>query len=465
MVETRTFQPPSTTEVLPLVPERTNIFPVQTIGSLILSEEAITCTGQQLRINNLVISDILEISEFHVLITQVNLLIKDEKVEVDSDHLALPCKTNEEACLTGTGTYIWSQEPTSCQLERVREFQPVRSGSVFLDHQAKIVLNATDRVYLPACRNQEILATNLDGVFLIKNIGNMQWLHPLNPRNFRIDIELTNIQSYLKYSAELNDQQTRLEWTNNICQQRYFTDSDNPIHLHGNTYGLTRGQTLYVFECVDKTDVIAEADKCFRDIPLQTNPPSWVDPRTLLKKTFSPTIPCDAKFPLKIRTTDKWITLNPHISLAAPPLPGTPEMSPIAPPHGEITTHGFYTSSEQLAWEALLTFPQYHQATLQDLALGSCISSDNCGISPTSLTGTVPNYDLSKLLPEPTSWNPLSFISDWVLQHGAWLAFLVIIITICQWLTNVAVLCQNFCRLILINNMCFILFYPLCANA
>ncbi len=174
MVETRTFQPPSTTEVLPLVPERTNIFPVQTIGSLILSEEAITCTGQQLRINNLVISDILEISEFHVKITQVNLIIKDEKVEVDSDHLALPCKTNEETCLTGTGTYIWSQEPTSCQLERVREFQPVRSGSVFLDHQAKIVLNATDRVYLPACRNQEILATNLDGVFLIKNIDQVR---------------------------------------------------------------------------------------------------------------------------------------------------------------------------------------------------------------------------------------------------------------------------------------------------
>jgi len=89
----------------------------------------------------------------------------------------------------------------------------------------------------------------------------MQWLNPLNALNFRIDIELNNLQSYLTYTAELNDQQTRLAWTNNICQQRYFTASDNPVHLHGNTYGLARGQTLYVFECVDKTAIIAEADK------------------------------------------------------------------------------------------------------------------------------------------------------------------------------------------------------------
>lgn len=438
LVTSRVFIPPGTTEAITLQPNTVNIIPVETVGTLELKDDQISCTGQELKIKGHVVKDVLEVREYQVLIKEETFLVKENSIEVQSEHLALTCKDGETSCVTGSGTYIWDPKLPACPLEIVRFIKPIKIGTLYYDRENKIILNSTERVYLPNCRNAEILGTTYEGIFLVQDDGNYGYLGKMAPRNLRIDIEINNLGSYVLYQSELMYQELQQHWLNTTCEQRYYSNPGTPVLLAKNQYGLVRGQVLYLFRCPTKTDSILEAVNCYQDVPLATNPPSWVDPRTLMRKNHSSVIACNPRFPVKILTEGQWLAITPHVVPTIPPQPGPPQLAEDIPvQHEDLVRGGVYTVAEQLSWESLISYPTFHQALLEEISLGSCVNSGQCGDLGAS-AGGVPSYDLTRLLPETEVWNPWERVKKAIFEHGAILSFLVLLITAVQWIVNLS---------------------------
>jgi len=438
LVTSRIFIPPGSTENIPIQPNRVNIIPVQTVGALELKEDKISCTGQELKIGGHLVKDILEVKEFHVTIQEETFLIKDTSVEVQSEHLSLTCKDGETACVTGSSTFIWDPKLPACQLEIVRFIKPVRIGTLFVDRVNKIILNSTERVYLPNCRNAEILGTSYDGIFLVQDDGNSGYLSKMAPRNLRMDVEVNNLGSYIMYEAEQMYQQLQGQWLDTMCTQRFYANPGTPIQVDKNRYALLRGQVMYLFTCPTKSSSILESTNCYADVPLDTNPPSWVDPRTLLRKNYSSIIPCNPRFPVKILTEGQWLAITPHVVPTIPPLPGPPQLAgDLLVQHEDLARGGVYTTAEQMSWESLISYPTFHHALMEEISLGSCLNNRQCGDIASS-AGGVPAYDLTRLLPDTESWNPWENFKKAIYENGAFLSALVLLITAVQWLINLS---------------------------
>ena len=127
---------------------------------------------------------------------------------------------------------------------------------------------------------------------------------------------------------------------------------------------MIKGELLYKFKCAQKEAKIKEDQVCYKDVPLEVQPPSFVDPLTKLFKQHSVVIPCSKRFPLTVRTTTGWVTILPHVSSTTPPAEGKPEM-PTTINHEDLHNGGLYTQSEKKAWEMLISFPHYHEALLK----------------------------------------------------------------------------------------------------
>jgi hypothetical protein len=436
MVHSRTFKPPGLPESYALQPGNVNIFPVQEVGTLRTEDEKITCIGQQQRLHGQIFNNVLVTAEYAVSILEETFLVKDEAIEVQSEHISLPCAESDLQCATGEGTFVWNTHGAECPLQFVRPFNPVRiDGTLLYDFSKKIVLNTTHKVAIPGCHLDEIVATDYPGIYLVSG---KEKLPDLEPHNLRIDLEMRSLAEYTLFEAERLSNKVSLSQRPHFCQTHPSDSDGTPTQVQGLEYGLGRGQLIYLFQCVQATAEILTADHCYLDIPIKLPTPGFVDPKTLLLKKHSPVIKCDQRFPITIRAQERWITISPHLAPALPPDGGTLSGEE-AMQHESLQDGGLYTTAEQELWEQMTNYPQYHRALLQEISLGACASTGTCGTT-TGINGVSP-YDLRRLIKdEEQKYDLLSSLSDWVVRHGAWLSFAVLTLTAIQLLINLATL-------------------------
>ena len=100
MVQTRIFRPPDSNDAYPVIVGKTNIFPIQARGALLIQDGKLTCQGQEMKIQGNLLKDVYESREYKVLITEETFLVrmKNSQVEVLSEHTSL---------LVKTGTLLW----------------------------------------------------------------------------------------------------------------------------------------------------------------------------------------------------------------------------------------------------------------------------------------------------------------------------------------------------------------------
>ena len=300
----------------------------------------------------------------------------------------------------------------------------------------------TEKVVLPDCRGAEIWSTAYENLFVMKDVGAMSWLPKLDPRNVDITAQISNAAAYVLYESELLAQQINLNALKQLCLQRFYQNVGTPVQISGDNYAIIKGQILFLFACQEKTDTILETNVCFQDVPIQTNPVTYVEPHTLLRKNHSAIIPCDARFPLTVKTQGVWVSLSPKVALAVEPRKGPVALMETTNTnviHENIVAGGLYTPAERRAWEELISYPEFNQAVLAEVVLGSCRSDGRCGVGSNSIQG-VPDYDLRRLVAVPEEWNPWEILKRKIYENGALLSFLVILLTLGQWLINLTVM-------------------------
>ena len=439
MILTGKFKPGDFNSVSEVKIGEETIIALTVVGEIETSNTNIACTGERRKVGGKILDNMLELHEYKVTLRPEEFLIKGDKIESVSDHLLLPCSSNDHGCITGTSTYFWNQ-PSGCSLEVIRDFTPTKVMHTYLlDWDKRILLNVTGSVASPmGCGDLDLKKTNYPGIF-VTPVGTTQNLKQIEPEDINILFHLDMREDFLMFALEQKIEETTSQWKVEICQQHKRELYSSPQKLSDGRYGWLRGDTLYIIKCASKTSPVAEKDTCFDAIPVSSDVPTFVDPITRLRIPHAAVVPCNTRYPLKIKLQqDIWISLTPHISPVPAPQGTIPKLNEeTGDKHISMHKGGLYTMKEQESWRQLSSFPSYHVALLRSITTGACLHEGTCSAS---VNDGIQRFDLSQLNPRLEDYTFWGKIDSWIRIHGDYLALVVIIIIILRILITVGIL-------------------------
>jgi len=438
MIVNRKFRPYLSHTDYPIQLDHVNIISLSEIGSLSEEQDSVRCVGETVHISNAIHTNVVQLASYKIIIQKEAMMVKGDEVEVSSKHVKLPCAFGRQGCTTATATYIWENTRPACPLEKIRTFRANRVMDSYLyDQETKILINTTGQSKVPGCTDINLQTTGYDGLY-VSDSGPAKQLPLVTDRDVDITKDYQMAIDFLEYETERKMSASANAQLHLLCKQQMNTERENPTPLQEGKYGLIKGSLLYVFHCRNSTGKIIELPACHEDVPIKSTPQQFVDASTGLLKSHSPQTGCDKRFPLTVKTHTGWITLNPHLTPTAEPERGRPEV-PVQITHEDMHASGLYTQAQREAWEALITFPQYHQAILKSVSWGSCRNTGDCSKESAAME-SMTGYDLSRLIPDVSDLDIWSQFKNWVESNGAWLALIVIAMTIIKLVINLAIL-------------------------
>ena len=409
----------------PVKMNQETIIRVDTVGVLQEQNGKLTCTGQQARIGGQIIDDVLQITQYRIVIREESFTLKGDSVEVNSAHLSLPCKTKTRSCVTAQGTFLWN-EPSGCNLQEVSRISAYRVDTFVVDDESNVVFNITGESTPPeGCPITQLLNTEYPDLFLTKT-GEFP---PLEVVNLHPDYQIKNLGETLEWRFEKSLGHLEQNLRESVCIQNHQNRHAEPFLIKELLYGLIKGQILYTFTCAKVIMPILEAAACYDRVPLQVagDVPAFMDPSSKLLTNHASVVACTEHYPMKIHSMEGWVVVNPKLQPS--PTPDKMYLPEAAVKHHVMSKGGIYTRNEEQAWEDLISFPTYATALLKSIAIGACSSGGGTCSRPNS-AGT--QYDLDSLIPSLESLNPMSQIMKWIHEYGDFLALLVLIVWLAQ---------------------------------
>ena len=186
---------------------------------------------------------------------------------------------------------------------------------------------------------------------------------------------------------------------------------------------LSDGDTVQRFECPKRTAELASSlDICYHDIPLANNE-GFVKPETGTLTTFSPPIPCNQHYGLKIVTEEAvWREFKPTIHKIAEPLDLPIHTQTFK--HEDLSQGGLFTDSELVSWRKHIKLGDLQNAVTKTISYGICADNGNCDVSL-----GIPANNLLFISSEDdaltNSWNITTKIHTFVRDSGAYLSLIV----------------------------------------
>ena len=433
MVNHRKFKADKTGQTFPLEIGQVNIIPIIELGSLVEKDDHLVCTGETYHSGNTMHTNVVLLREYKVLLTKEEFATDGTSTEVTTAKVSLPCPPSSNGCVTGDGTYIWTESTNKCNLQVIKEFKPTIVLSTYLlDTSQHILINNTGSTRLVNC-DGELLKTNYPSIFLASLEQHVK-LPDLDPGELELSVESRVARDFMTYQEEVRNRAATDDMTSLMCQQQQQGGSGVPTRIKGNMFSLTKGDLYLVYFCELNTAKIRDTSICYDMIPIETDPPSFVDPSNRLMVKVAAPIICNRLFPLSVRSNQGWLELVPHPRLVSAPAAGEPKDLHTSS-HEDFSQSVLYTDQEIVDWEKLLDYPSYHLAKLKDLTWGTCVHEGAC---QTGSSEGVSRYDLDHLLrsEEGSLWNPLMKLTAFVHNNGDWLALLVILWAIFRFIVD-----------------------------
>ena len=422
MANTRTYHIPGNPKAFNLELNREIFLQLETAGSLVETNNRVSCTGETVHIGTTMHDNVLILEEFRFLIQDEEFLLANDEVEAMTDHIKLPCKYQARGCTTGQSTYTWSPYNQPCDLEIIKTIKPSRTMNTYLvDHENQILINTTGRITLPSCP-MELTKTDHPTIFLANTAETIS-LPTVEPNEVDLALQSAIHLNYVAYQLEQEfnrqDQSTRKR----ICTERRLNDKMEPTELEDGNYGVRRGDIYYIFQCQTKTSKIREDPSCWEDIPIEGG--NFVTPNTRQLILQSTRVPCSQNFPTVVKSLQGWIEILPHLKIRPTPLKNLPQGSlPIV--HHDYSHGGLYSDQEMAEWKHQLSFPSYHHALLKSISYGAWVQE---GLCPTAEDSDIQAYDLNHLI--PTLQNELDLLGkfqNFLKVWGDFMAFTCLVI-------------------------------------
>ena len=438
MINRQTYRQPQGSKIFKLKINQPTFIQIQERGELKIENDAVRCEGETVHLAGGIQHNVLLSSDFEIILKEETFVEAEDRIEVESDHISLPCSPEQLGCETGLKTFIWNRPTTTCQLMVLKNFRPRKTRKSFLvDHQQKILVNQTGQVTVSGC-HFKLMATNHPQLFIMDASQSVN-LPFIRPTEVDVNLFAAMDRNYLGYQLEKKIYDQRLEANQRFClNHQQEIPTGEPVRISdAEGFGINMGDTYLTFKCTQRNSTIREDANCYTDIPIE--PSGYVNPVNRLFTQHSTKVSCNRRFPLIVETNEAWVELLPHLKVRpAPKVKSVQKES--QPIFEDFDQGGIYTSRELEEWTHLHSFPAYQKALLTSFSYGSCANTGNCKIQSTD-TG-IDAYDLQRLVPEiEDSVNLWKQFKNWLHLYGDLLAFLALTIIGIKLLSDILVIC------------------------
>ena len=398
------------------------------------SSGKIWCQGQQLKIGDTVVNDVLVMSQYRITLEKEEYLSSSpqaqtlHQVEATFDHVKLPksCTASAGGCVTRDWTYIWDPAPIACPLMKVQEGNFVHENGYLVDHQLKLLFKTTgENSGLPGCPPGKLVYKEQRGIVLSKNSG-----YPWIDRQLDLATWSDQKDDYIAYTLE----RAAGKLENNIEKKLYnskfaeLTDSSTQvIPMKNDKFAKRLGDILFIFKCPEKIGKVAPMkNACINKVPLEGG--LYMNPFTRIASKHASKMDCSSHFPLTILSEDGWITISDTIQPAI--APREVKLLDEKVEHENMKTGGIYRPEALSQFEDILEYGSFHEATMETLGYGICRKEGGpCESSVGhSQSMSAPIYDLTKLTEKiENQFSMMSQIDAWITKYGGYLALINII--------------------------------------
>ena len=423
MLSRRKFKVDKASTSFPIQLNREMYISLDEAGSLRRVDNSINCRGQTVKFRKQLLLNTILLTEYHVRVREVQLLVKGQAVENTDDHIALACPVTNGGCETGQGTHIWEIPAEECRVQFIRTLAVQRiQGTLLVDKQHQVILNETGTVQPPGCVDK-FISTEYPKLFLRK--GAAPEYHRLQAQELDLELESKNRAQFSLFLNWHTERKIRDQLKLTVCKHTHSSDEE-PVRVRDDLFLLNRGSVTYKFTCPQQQLEILASPKCFADIPVAGNHKHqalFVNPQTRVVRKHSTPMPCSTHFPVVIQEGNLWLEL-PSLRPVTPPTNWSllNEINDETPTLIDLSKGGLYTDSEIEAWEALLAFPNYHESLLKSVTLGTCAQERLC-----PQDASTPRYDLSNILNEVEALNPVGWIKRVAAQYGSYCSIVVLV--------------------------------------
>lgn len=398
------------------------------------SSGKIWCQGQQLKIGDTVVNDVLVMSQYRITLEKEEYLSSSpqaqtlHQVEATFDHVKLPksCTASAGGCVTRDWTYIWDPAPIACPLMKVQEGNFVHENGYLVDHQLKLLFKTTgENSGLPGCPPGKLVYTEQRGIVLSKNSG-----YPWIDRQLDLATWSDQKDDYIAYTLERAAGKLENNIEKKLCNSKFaeLTDSSTQvIPMKNDKFAKRLGDILFIFKCPEKIGKVAPMkNACINKVPLEGG--LYMNPFTRIASKHASKMDCSSHFPLTILSEDGWITISDTIQPAIAPR----EMKLLDEKveHENMKTGGIYRPEALSQFEDILEYGSFHEATMETLGYGICRKEGGpCESSVGhSQSMSAPIYDLTKLTEKiENQFSMMSQIDAWITKYGGYLALINII--------------------------------------
>ena len=395
------------------------------------SSGKIWCQGQQLKIGDTVVNDVLVMSQYRIALEREEYLTSStqaqtlHQVEATFDHVKLPkmCTAAAGGCVTRDWTYVWDPAPIACQLMKIQEGTFAHENGYLVDHQLKLLFKTTgENSGLPGCPPGKLMYTEQRGIVLSKN-SDYPWI------DRQLDLATWSDQKddYIVYTLERAAGKLENNMEKRLCNSKFMklADTSQVIPMKKDRFAKRLGDILFTFICPEKVGKVAPMkNACINKVPLEGG--LYMNPFTRIASKHASTIDCSDHFPLTILSEDGWITITDTIQPAI--APKEIKLMDDKIDHESMKAGGIYRPEALSQFEEILEYGSFHEAIIERLGYGICRKEGPCSSESQIKIGTAPIYDLTKLTEQlQNEMSMFSAVDAWVTRYGGYLALINIL--------------------------------------
>ena len=390
------------------------------LGGIQISDNAVSCRGQQARIGESVVNDILQVSQYKVTVIKekFNVDVRKNQVEVMATHEMLPIQCGPESggCQAVDRTFVWSMPSNRCTLEKVRTVTMEEDSGYLVDRTHKVLLKKGTPV--PAgsgCPNVPLYLTEYPHLYLSETTN---WLGPEMGNDLDMEVYIKGRDDYLAFELEgkINREDGALQRKSCEDSITHQLDQGGLLPLGGGAFMKRNGDTIKKFRCQQKVGVLEERDTCFSAIPISGG---FVKPSNRIFTRYSAKKHCNHFFGLKIKSLDGvWLEINPHIKEL--PEPRELPLMEHELEHEDLSTGGIYTEGELKACTQHLEMGDYHDAIMESITYQSYGLGSN--LQP------MPFEAASNWIQKPEIGSPLKTFCKWIESWGTYICLIALLV-------------------------------------
>ncbi len=390
------------------------------LGVILTSDNSISCRGQPTKIGNSVVNDILQVSQWKVIVAKekFNINIRKSQVEVMASHEMLPMECGPESggCQVGDRTFVWTLPSNKCTLEKVRTVTMEEVNGYLVDRTHKVLLKKGTP--LPAgrgCPNIPLYLTEYPHLYLSETAD---WQGPEMGNDLDMEVYIKGRDDYLAFELEgkINKEDGALRQKSCEDSITHQLDQGKLLPIGDGVFMKRNGDTVEKFRCQQEVGVLEERDICYNAIPIAGG---FVKPSDRVFTRYAAKKHCNHFFGLKVHTLDgTWVEINPHIKEL--PKPKELPLMEHSLQHEDLSTGGIYTEGELKAWTQHLEMGDYHDAVLESISYQSYGTGSS--LQPT------PFEAANNWIQGPNFSSPWKTFSKWIEAWGTYICLMALMI-------------------------------------